>query len=305
MATDAMSSRRCSFPAATSAASRSMARSTTSPWPARGRSTWRPASFSRKAFRSAISSGSSPVDGAQPRARPACRSLPATPRWSRRARATASSSPPPASASCRRASRSRATGRAPAMRILVSGTIGDHGMAIMSQRENLEFETDDLSDTAALHGLVAEMVAAVPGIHCLRDPDTRRACHHAQRDRAAVARAASSSRGARSRCKAAGARGLRIPRPRPALCRQRRQAGRDLRRRDAARLLAAMRAHPLGRDAALIGEVVADAAPLRADADTRFGGRRIVDWLLRRAAAADLLRRAGFLELSGGAATKW
>ncbi len=58
----------------------------------------------------------------------------------------------------------------PGDRILVSGTMGDHGVAIMSLRENLTFETTIRSDTAALHGLVAAMVAAVPGIRCLRDP---------------------------------------------------------------------------------------------------------------------------------------
>ncbi len=54
--------------------------------------------------------------------------------------------------------------------IIVSGTLGDHGVAIMSVRENLSFATSILSDTAALHGLVAAMVATVPGIRCLRDP---------------------------------------------------------------------------------------------------------------------------------------
>jgi hydrogenase expression/formation protein HypE len=54
--------------------------------------------------------------------------------------------------------------------ILVSGPIGDHGVAIMSKRENLGFETEIRSDTAALHDLVAAMLAAVPEIHCLRDP---------------------------------------------------------------------------------------------------------------------------------------
>ncbi len=58
----------------------------------------------------------------------------------------------------------------PGDRILVSGTMGDHGVAIMSLRENLTFETTIRSDTAALHGLVAAMVEAVPGIRCLRDP---------------------------------------------------------------------------------------------------------------------------------------
>ena len=54
--------------------------------------------------------------------------------------------------------------------IIVSGTMGEHGVAIMSLRENLTFETTIRSDTAALHGLVAAMVEAVPAIHCLRDP---------------------------------------------------------------------------------------------------------------------------------------
>ncbi|MEW5729816.1 MAG: hydrogenase expression/formation protein HypE, partial [Pseudomonadota bacterium] len=54
--------------------------------------------------------------------------------------------------------------------ILVSGTMGDHGVAVMSQREGLEFDTAILSDSAALHGLVADMVAARPGIRVLRDP---------------------------------------------------------------------------------------------------------------------------------------
>jgi hydrogenase expression/formation protein HypE len=58
----------------------------------------------------------------------------------------------------------------PGDRILVSGTLGDHGVAIMSLRENLSFGTSIRSDTAALHRLVAAMVQAVPGIHCLRDP---------------------------------------------------------------------------------------------------------------------------------------
>lgn len=54
--------------------------------------------------------------------------------------------------------------------VLVSGMLGDHGVAIMSLRENLEFGTTVRSDTAALHGLVAAMVATAPDIHCLRDP---------------------------------------------------------------------------------------------------------------------------------------
>ncbi|MCU1312359.1 MAG: hydrogenase expression/formation protein HypE, partial [Acidobacteriaceae bacterium] len=64
----------------------------------------------------------------------------------------------------------------PGDRILLSGYIGDHGMAIMSQRENLEFEGAISSDCASLHGLVSTMLETCAGagmldaIHCLRDP---------------------------------------------------------------------------------------------------------------------------------------
>jgi hydrogenase expression/formation protein HypE len=54
--------------------------------------------------------------------------------------------------------------------VLLSGTIGDHGVTVLSQREGLEFESDIQSDTAALHTLVADMLAAGDGIRCLRDP---------------------------------------------------------------------------------------------------------------------------------------
>jgi hydrogenase expression/formation protein HypE len=53
--------------------------------------------------------------------------------------------------------------------ILVSGTLGDHGIAIMSVREGLGFESEIRSDTAPLNGLVTEMLAASKEIHCLRD----------------------------------------------------------------------------------------------------------------------------------------
>jgi hydrogenase expression/formation protein HypE len=55
--------------------------------------------------------------------------------------------------------------------ILVSGTIGDHGMAIMSVREGLEFESQIRSDCAALNGLIADVLQAVgPAVHAMRDP---------------------------------------------------------------------------------------------------------------------------------------
>jgi hydrogenase expression/formation protein HypE len=62
-------------------------------------------------------------------------------------------------------------GRArPGDAILINGTIGDHGMAIMSHRDGLQFSSPIVSDTAPLHDLVAAMLAACPDVRCLRDP---------------------------------------------------------------------------------------------------------------------------------------
>ena len=58
----------------------------------------------------------------------------------------------------------------PGDRVLLSGPIGDHGMAIMAQREGLEFESAIHSDSAALHGLVQEMLKVTGAIRCMRDP---------------------------------------------------------------------------------------------------------------------------------------
>jgi len=58
----------------------------------------------------------------------------------------------------------------PGDKIILSGYIGDHGMAILSQRENLEFEGVIESDCAALHMLVDDMLEVSTDIHCLRDP---------------------------------------------------------------------------------------------------------------------------------------
>ncbi|MCA9068250.1 MAG: hydrogenase expression/formation protein HypE, partial [Planctomycetaceae bacterium] len=56
----------------------------------------------------------------------------------------------------------------PGDRILLSGTIGDHGITIMSVREGIEFETKLESDTAALHGLTEAMLETCPTIRCMR-----------------------------------------------------------------------------------------------------------------------------------------
>ncbi|HYN76406.1 MAG TPA: hydrogenase expression/formation protein HypE, partial [Lamprocystis sp. (in: g-proteobacteria)] len=161
--------------------------------------------------------------------------------------------------------------------ILVSGCLGDHGVAILSKRENLGFEVEIRSDSAALHGLVAAMVAAVPNIHCLRDPTrgglatTLNELAHQSgvgmriRESAIPVRPAVSAA-----CELLGLDPLYVANEGKliAICPA----------VQAADLLAVMRAHPLGIDASLIGEVVAD--PHRfVQMETGFGGSRIVDWL--------------------------
>jgi len=161
--------------------------------------------------------------------------------------------------------------------ILVSGTIGDHGVAIMSLRENLSFETTIESDTAALHGLIAAMVAAVPAIRCLRDP-TRGGLGTTLNEFARQSGAGMLIResaipvrpAVNAACEFLGLDPLYVANEGKliAICP----------REDAQHLLAAMRAHPLGAEAAIIGEVIED--PHRfVQMDTAFGGRRIVDWL--------------------------
>jgi hydrogenase expression/formation protein HypE len=165
----------------------------------------------------------------------------------------------------------------PGDRILVSGTIGDHGVAIMSLRENLTFETTIQSDTAALHGLVAAMVAAVPRIHCLRDP-TRGGLATTLNELAGqsgcgmvIAEKRIPVNGqVHAACEFLGLDPLYVANEGKliAICPA----------ADADALLAAMRAHPLGRDAAIIGDVIDDPHHF-VQMDTSFGGRRVVDWL--------------------------
>ena len=166
----------------------------------------------------------------------------------------------------------------PGDKVLVSGTLGDHGVAIMSFRENLEFETTIRSDTAALHGLVADMVKAVAGIRCLRDP-TRGGLATTLNEFAEQSRVGFRIREdgvpvrpeVHAACEFLGLDPLYVANEGKlvAICAA----------PDAERLLEAMRAHPLGRQAAIIGEVVED--PHRfVQLETGFGGSRMVDWLV-------------------------
>ena len=165
----------------------------------------------------------------------------------------------------------------PGDQVLVSGTLGDHGIAIMSQRENLTFSTSVASDTASLHRLVEAMLAAVPDIHCLRDP-TRGGLATTLNELARQSKvgidideqALPVREQVRAACEMLGLDPLYVANEGKlvAIC----SAG------DAPRLLAAMRSHPLGKDAALIGSVREDANHF-VQMTTSFGGRRNVDWL--------------------------
>lgn len=161
--------------------------------------------------------------------------------------------------------------------ILISGTIGDHGVAIMSQRENLSFEAPIVSDTAALHELIERLFESGADIHVLRDP-TRGGLAATLNEIAAQSgvgmlleeTAIPIHPVVDAACEFLGLDPLHVANEGKLVC--------ICAAADAERALAALRAHPLGRQAAIIGEVVADDHHF-VQLATRLGGRRIVDWL--------------------------
>ncbi len=148
----------------------------------------------------------------------------------------------------------------------------------MSSRENLEFETSIESDSAALHTLVADMVAAVPGIHCLRDP-TRgglaTTLNELARQSGVGMRLQESAIPIKPQVKAAcellGLDPLYVANEGKLIC--------ICAQEDAQKLLETMQAHALGKEAAIIGGVVKDENRF-VQMETSFGGSRIVDWLV-------------------------
>jgi hydrogenase expression/formation protein HypE len=165
----------------------------------------------------------------------------------------------------------------PGDKVILSGTIGDHGMAIMSRRENLEFEGTIESDSAALNGLVSTMIAASPDIHCLRDPT--RGGVATTLNELAVASAVGIEidekeipvrEAVRGACEIMGLDPLYVANEGKLVA---------IVAPDAAdSILSAMRSHPLGKDAAIVGEVLAEH-PRMVVLKTTIGGRRIVDVL--------------------------
>ncbi|MDJ0462614.1 hydrogenase expression/formation protein HypE [Streptomyces sp. H27-C3] len=158
--------------------------------------------------------------------------------------------------------------------VLISGDIGVHGVAVMSCREGLEFGTAVESDTAALHGLVATMIATGADLHVLRDP-TRGGVSASLNE---IARASAVGvelverelpipQTVRDACSLLGLDPLQVANEGKLLA--------FVPAESADEVLAALRAHPLGRSACRIGTCVADH-PGMVVAKTALGGNRVV-----------------------------
>src|SRR5262249_39779882 len=162
-------------------------------------------------------------------------------------------------------------------KVILSGFIGDHGMAIMSQRENLEFDGSIDSDTAALHTLVADMLEASEQIQCLRDP-TRGGVATTLNEICASSNGGINIDGkqipvrdsVRGACEILGLDPLYVANE-GKLCA-------IVAAGEADAVVDKMRRHSLGQDARIIGEVVADH-PRMVLMKTDIGGTRIVDVL--------------------------
>jgi hydrogenase expression/formation protein HypE len=162
--------------------------------------------------------------------------------------------------------------------ILVSGPIGDHGVTIMLARGELDIEADVVSDTAPLNGLVASLLAAAPGVRALRDA-TRGGVATILNEIATAAGVGVlvTEDDIPVRLPVRGAAELLGIDPMYVACEGRLVAVVDP--ADAAAALAALRAHPQGQDASVIGQVTAEP-PGIVQLKTAFGGTRIVDLLV-------------------------
>ncbi|MFA6438931.1 MAG: hydrogenase expression/formation protein HypE [Bacteriovoracaceae bacterium] len=161
--------------------------------------------------------------------------------------------------------------------IIISGTIADHGMAIMSVREGLEFESEIVSDTLALNSLVEEMYRVSPNIHFLRDP-TRGGVASTLNEIAASAKkgirlfehSIPVKENVRSACEILGFDPLYVANEGKLIA--------IVSQSDTEKILAAMRNHPSGKDSAVIGQVTNDHASVVV-LQTAIGGERVVEMI--------------------------
>jgi len=165
----------------------------------------------------------------------------------------------------------------PGDKVLLSGSIGEHGIAILAQREGLDFECPVESDSASLHGLVAAMLASSHEIRCLRDPtrggvsstlnEIAEQSHVGIQLEESVIPIREEVRGA---CEMLGLDPLYVANEGKLIAIVAPQAA------DA--VLSAMRADPLGSNAQIIGTVVESASPI-VTIRTELGTSRCVDML--------------------------
>ena len=163
----------------------------------------------------------------------------------------------------------------PGDKIILSGTIGDHGMAIMSTREGLEFEGEIRSDTAPLNGLVNAMLKASSEVHVMRDP-TRGGLATTLNEIASRSKIGITVEQQRipvheavqGACETLGIDPLYVANEGKLVA--------FVAAADAERVLDSMRNHVLGVEARIIGEAVAEH-PGKALMKTDIGGTRILD----------------------------
>jgi len=162
-------------------------------------------------------------------------------------------------------------------RIILSGTIADHGITVLTRREGLSFESGLKSDTAPLNHMVKEMFAVSNNIHVLRDP-TRGGVGTALNEIAEKSGVGIKiyedkipmKREVVGACELLGFDPLYLANEGKLLA--------FTSAEDTDAVLAAITANPYGKDAAVIGEVIADHAG-KVFMETRIGGQRIVDML--------------------------
>ena len=161
--------------------------------------------------------------------------------------------------------------------VLINGPMGDHGVAVLSTREGLSFQTDIQSDSAPLNGLVSEILEVSRNIHALRDP-TRGGVATALNEvasQSAVGIELEESHlpvrpGVKAACEMLGLDPLYVANEGKVLV--------MVAPEDADLVLNKMRQHPLGKESYTIGRVVSEH-PGRVILQTGVGGRRIVDML--------------------------
>ena len=162
--------------------------------------------------------------------------------------------------------------------VIVNGTLGDHGVAILVARNELDLQSDIESDCQPLHGLVQTMLAACPDIHCLRDA-TRGGLATVLNEFAISSKVGMRLQESalplkpevRGACEMLGLDVLYMANEGKLVAVVPRSAA------DA--VLAAMRAHPAGAGSAIVGEVQAEPAG-HVILNTLFGGERVVDMLV-------------------------